>query len=357
MTTTIHPWAWWGWALGIAAAVSLSTNPLLGLMMGLAVTAVVVLRRSDDPWARSVAFYFVLAGFVLIMRLVFQIILGVPQGDAILFSLPQIPLPTWAAGVRIGGPVTAEALLATLYDTLRLALMLLCLGAANSLANPRRALRTVPAALYEASVAVVVALSVAPQLVESTQRVRRARRLRGGRETGWRAVLAVVTPVLADSIDRSLALAAGMEARGFGRTRGASGGPLLALATAASLAVAVFGGYLLLSGHTAVTWAVACLVVGGIATMACLHIAGRGLKVTRHRPDPWTRRDTALVSVGVLAVAATVWLAWVAPAVAHPSTLPLQWPGAHPAMLLALAGAVAPLALVPDPLATKGATT
>ena len=59
-----------------------------------------------------------------------------------------------------------------------LAVMLLCLGAANSLANPKQALRSVPAALYEASVAVVIALSVAPQLVESTQRVRRARRLR-----------------------------------------------------------------------------------------------------------------------------------------------------------------------------------
>lgn len=356
MTHAVHPWAWWGWALGIAAAVSLSTNPLLGLLMGLAVTAVVVLRRSNDPWARSVAFYFMLAGFVLVMRLVFQIVLGVPKGDTVLFALPQIPLPAWAAGVRIGGPVTAEALTATLYDTLRLALMLLCLGAANSLANPRRALRTVPAALYEASVAVVVALSVAPQLVESTQRVRRARRLRGGTETGWRAVLAVVIPVLTDAIDRSLALAAGMESRGFGRTRGATGGPLLALATAISLAVVVFGGYLLLSGHTAVGWAVACLVVGGGATMWCLKLAGRGLKVTRHRPDPWAARDTALVGVGVLAVVGTVWLAWVAPSVAHPPTLPLQWPDAHPAMLLALAGAIAPLFLVPDPIREQVAT-
>jgi energy-coupling factor transport system permease protein len=337
--------------------VSLSTNPLLGLLMGLSVTAVVVLRRGNDPWARSVAFYFALAGFVLVMRLVFQIVLGVPQGDTVLFSLPQIPLPAWAAGVRIGGPVTAEALAATLYDTLRLALMLLCLGAANSLANPRRALRTVPAALYEASVAVVVALSVAPQLVESTQRVRRARRLRGGRERGWRAVLAVVIPVLTDAIDRSLALAAGMESRGFGRTRGASGGPVLALATAASLSVTIFGGYLLLSGHAAVNWAVALLVIGVGATLWCLRQTGRGLRVTRHRPDPWTPLDTALVGLGALSVAGTVWLAWTAPSVANPPTLPLAWPGVHPAMLLALAGAIAPLLVVPDPLREQVATS
>lgn len=349
MKAAVHPWAWWGWALGVAGAVSLSTNPLLGLLMGLAVTAVIVLRRSQDPWARSVAFYFALAGFVLVMRLVFQILLGIPQGDTVLFALPQIPLPEWAAGVRIGGPVTAEALLATLYDTLRLALMLLCLGAANSLANPRRALRTVPAALYEASVAVTVALSVAPQLIESTQRVRRARRLRGGGERGWRAVTAVVVPVLADAIDRSLALAAGMEARGFGRTRGASGGPKLAIATAASLSVAVFGGFLLLSGYTRIALAVGCLVTGVVATMVCLRQAGRGLKVTRHRPDPWNPSDTALVAIGMLAVAGGVWLSVAAPGVAHPSTYPLQWPGFHPAMLVALASATAPLLLIPDP--------
>ena len=314
MNHTVHPWAWWGWALGVAAAVSLSTNPLLGLLMGLSVTAVVVLRRGNDPWARSVAFYFALAGFVLVMRLVFQIVLSA-QGDTVLFSLPQIPLPAWAAGVRIGGPVTAEALAATLYDTLRLALMLLCLGAANSLANPRRALRTVPAALYEASVAVVVALSVAPQLVESTQRVRRARRLRGGRERGWRAVLAVVIPVLTDAIDRSLALAAGMESRGFGRTRGASGGPVLALATAASLSVTIFGGYLLLSGHAAVNWAVALLVIGVGATLWCLRQTGRGLRVTRHRPDPWTPLTRPWSGSGPCPLRHGL-VAWTAPSVA-----------------------------------------
>lgn len=356
MSSSVHPWAWWGWALGVAGAVSLTTNPLLALLVGLAVTAVIVLRRSRDPWARSVAFYFILAGFVLGMRLLFQIVLGIPQGDTVLFTLPQIPLPEWAAGVRIGGPVTAEALLATLYDTLRLALMLLCLGAANSLANPRRALRNVPAALYEASVAVVVALSVAPQLVESTQRVRRARRLRGGSERGWQAVTAVVVPVLADAVDRSLALAAGMETRGFGRTRSATGGPALAIATAASLCVAVFGGFLLLSGHSAVGWAAAAMVLGTAGTLWCLRLTGRGLRVTRHRPDRWLPRDTALVSSGVLSVAGAMWLMWAAPLVANPPTIPLQWPGAHPAMLLAIAGAVAPLALTTDPLVPRRVT-
>ena len=58
------------------------------------------------------------------------------------------------------------------YDGLRLATMLICLGAANALANPRRLLRSMPPALHEVSTAVVVALSVFPQLAESVVRVR-----------------------------------------------------------------------------------------------------------------------------------------------------------------------------------------
>src|SRR5690606_7300553 len=108
--------------------------------------------------------------------------------------------------------------LATATDALRLGLILVAVGAANALANPKRPLRSVPTPLYDVSVAVVIALTVAPQLVESTLRVRRARRLRGGRTGGMRAVRAIAIPVLEDAVDRCLALAAAMEARGYGRT-------------------------------------------------------------------------------------------------------------------------------------------
>ena len=31
------------------------------------------------------------------------------QGNVVLFTLPQLPLPDWASGVKLGGEVTAEA--------------------------------------------------------------------------------------------------------------------------------------------------------------------------------------------------------------------------------------------------------
>ena len=53
----LHPVAWWVWALGLAAAASLTTNPLILLTLVGVATLVVMARRSDQPWARSFRLY------------------------------------------------------------------------------------------------------------------------------------------------------------------------------------------------------------------------------------------------------------------------------------------------------------
>lgn len=342
----MHPWAWWAWAVGLAFATSSTTNPLLLALVAGALVVVVGLRRGDAPWAGSLSAYLWLAGFILVMRLGFQLVMGIPFGTTVLFTLPQIPLPAWAAGIRLGGPVTAEAMLFALYDAIRLVVMLLCVGAANSLANPRRALRSVPAALYEASVAVVIALSVAPQLVESVQRVRRARRLRGNPGRGRRLLGSLVIPVLADAVDRSLALAAGMESRGFARTRGLPVRGTLAVMLASAM-VTLLGLFLLLG--SAWTWPGLGVLVAGVAGMVWgLRRTGARLRVTRYRPDPWGWRETAVTAAGALAAIGVTWLRWLDPATFLPAVDPLAWPVLTWPMLL-----VVGLCLVPVPLTAR----
>ena len=353
---SLHPLAWWGWAIGIAIAVNGTTNPLLLTTMALAMVIVVLLRRSDSPWARSVRAYLLLAAFVIAMRVFFQIVIGAPSGTTVLFVLPQVPLPDWAAGIRLGGPVTAEALTATVYEALRLAVLLLAIGAANALANPRQALRSVPAALYEASVAVVVALSVAPQLIESAQRVRRARRLRGDTARGLAAVGPIALSILGDAIDRSLSLAEGMEARGFART---AGRPITGTLTVmlVSVLVATMGGFLLLS--TDAGWLAASLLVAGVIGVGVgLRRAGARLSVTRYRPQPWRITETLVVASGVMVTIIVLGVggldpstlsaganALLQPAAFQPSTDPLVWPQLTGPMLVVLALVLAPLPL------------
>ena len=187
----------------MAAAASRTTNPILLLMIVAVVGFVVSARRTDAPWARGFRAYVYLGLLVIAIRVVFRVLLDAQYGGHTLFTLPEVPLPEAVAGIRLGGPVSAEGVLAAVYDGLRLATLLLCVGAANTLANPKRLLQSMPSALHEIGVAVTVALSVAPQLIESGQRVRRARRLRGEPGRRFHLVREVALPVMTmRSIDR-----------------------------------------------------------------------------------------------------------------------------------------------------------
>ena len=345
-----HPWAWWAWALGAATAVSLTRNLLLLVLVVAAVVAVVLARRTSAPWARSVGAYFVLALVVIGIRMFFQLTVGGLREGTVLFHLPEVQLPAWAAGISLGGPVTLEAVVFTISDAGRLAAMLICVGAANALANPRRALRSVPPALYELSVAVVIALAVAPQLIESGVRVRRARRLRGGASRGWRAVTAVIIPVLEDAIDRSLLLAAGMEARGYGRTHDQQrvGRGTTSLLVGALMLITL-GSYVLLGVPDAGRWGAAALALGVLATMVGLRRSGRRLAVTRYRPDPWGWPEALVIGCGLVAIAIAGWLSWTHPSAMRPPISPAAWPSLHPAMIALAAVVVLPALATPLP--------
>ncbi|NEB73787.1 energy-coupling factor transporter transmembrane protein EcfT, partial [Streptomyces sp. SID14478] len=216
-SNAVHPGAWWIWALGLGTAASRTTNPLLlALLVGVA-GYVVAARRTEAPWARSYGAFVKLALVVIGIRLLFATVLGSPiPGTHILATLPEVPLPDWAQGVRIGGRVTLEGLAFAFYDGLKLAALLICVGAANALASPSRLLKSLPGALYEAGVAVVVAMTFAPNLIADVRRLRAARRLRGRPDKGVRGLLQVGLPVLEGALERSVSLAAAMDARGYG---------------------------------------------------------------------------------------------------------------------------------------------
>ena len=344
------------WALGLATAASRTTNPLiLGLVIAVA-TLVVVARRGDAPWARSFRLYVWVGVFVVVMRVAFRVVFGGGSGGTVLVPLPTVGLPGGIADLTLFGPVTAEAVLGGFYDGLRLATMIICVGAANALANPKRLLKAVPGALSEVGTAVVVALSVFPQLAESVLRVRRARRLRGGAGTGLRAWRGIVVPVLEDALDRSLQLAAAMDSRGYGRA--AQVPPhsrlLAGTFTITGLVGVCIGIYGLLDGTAPTAVGAPMLALGLVLAAVGFRLAGRRVQRTHYRPDTWRAAEVVTAASGV-AVAAFLWLALAAsPADINPSLDPLAWPEVTTAAVLAvLVGAVPAVATPRTPLTAQ----
>ncbi|MEU6046907.1 energy-coupling factor transporter transmembrane component T [Streptomyces griseus] len=357
---TLHPVAWWIWALALATAVSRTNNPLL-LFLVLAVLGYVIsVRRTEAPWARGFTYYLYLALTVVAIRVVFRAVFatGITPNDHYLFSLPHIPTPDWYAGIQLGGPVSLEALLSAATDGLRLACMLCCIGAANTLANPKRALRVLPGALYELGVAVTVSISVAPQLVQSVQRVARARRLRAGRNKGLKALRGIVVPVLEDALERSLRLAAAMDSRGYGRAGSATRGSrrLTGVLMLLGMCGLCAGAYGLLDASAPTLLGLPALAAGSVLCLAGLRLGGRRVTRTTYRPDPWRFAEWAVASCGVLSAVLLFVNVGYDPAELNPSIYPLSWPTLPlvPAAAILLAGAAGFLAPPPGPSGSPG---
>ena len=347
----VHPGAWWLWAIGLAVAASRTTNPLLlGLIIAVA-GYVVAARRPQAPWSRSFAVFLRIGLIVIAIRMVFQAIVSAPIGTTVLVTLPSLTLPDLFAGVRLGGAITAESMLAAFYEGLRLATILACIGAANSLASPARLLKAAPAALYEFGVSLVVAVTFAPQLVADLDRIRSARRLRGRANAGIRGAAGAAVPVLEGALERSVNLAAAMDSRGYGRQ--AERSPQLRRMTTGALIIGliavIIGVYALLDASAPTYLGLPLLLVGVVIGLVGFTLAGRRTTRSRYRPDPWSGAEWLLTGCAVVTGASLLILGILGTPGLTPSVDPPVWPALPPLAVLAILVSALPAFLTPAP--------
>jgi len=345
----LHPGSWWLWALGLATAASRTTNPLL-LALIIAVAGVVVAaRRPNAPWARSYSSFLRLGLFIIAFRVLFGALFGASMGSTVLITLPSAALPAWAEGVRLGGDVTLETLVLAAYEGLRLATMLACLGAANSLASPSRLLKSLPGALYEAGIAVVVTLTFAPQVVADVSRVQTARRLRGRPDRGVRAIAGAAMPVFEGGLERAITLAAAMDSRGYGRrdsslTRTRHLGSAFVLSGLVGICIGIYG---LLDADTPAWLGLPIAALGVALGGVGLHLAGRHVTRTRYRPDVWALPEWLVAISGLVPAAALIYASAQGLISLDPSVVPLVWPALPVVPTLAILVALAPAIIAP----------
>lgn len=306
---------WWllGLALALAGSLANQTWQLLvvcAVSLGLAAAY----GPAANKW-HSIRLYLYLSGFIIVVRILFRVIftgngnslvLGRPEN--VLLNLPTVTFSVLGQSVHLLGPVTAATLNTAITDGLRLSAIVLGVAMANIVANPRKLLRSTPSALYEVATAAAVAISLAPQLVSSINRVRQARELRGGTPNGLGGLGGVVIPVLEDTIQRSLDLAASMDSRGFGRQGRMPKSAVITSRISSVLAILILGfaTYLLLTSGSS-PWIAMTLFGLGVALLALTFRVASVFKVrSRLAIENRTWRDYAVIAISVGLV---IWLA------------------------------------------------
>lgn len=216
---SLHPLTWWLWAIGLAISIIRFDSTIFTLCCVGVVAAVVFINRDDAPWGKSFNWTLKLSAWILFVRTVIGVVIGIPVPGTTLFTLPILSLPSWMPGIRIGGAVTSERVTSALTEGVLICAIIVIFGAAASLTSPHRLLRVLPVYIYEFGVAIVIATSVLPQLVTSITRIRQAQYLRGQSIKGLKSWKRVAVPLLEESLARSLDLAAAMDSRGYGASK------------------------------------------------------------------------------------------------------------------------------------------
>lgn len=212
----MHVLTWWICAALLSLLV-INQREIATSVLVIALAVAISLRwRGDSPWARALNISALFAVFTILFRILVAIFIGVGYGPEPLFTLPRVALPSWMAGLVIGGPVSTDRLVAAFTSALVLAAIIILVGAAQSLSSPRRILRSLPTPFYDFALVIVIATSLVPQFVVSAQRIRRAYEMRG---IAHPSLIQLATPVVEESLERTLTLAGSMDVRGFGATR------------------------------------------------------------------------------------------------------------------------------------------
>ncbi|MEO6398078.1 MAG: energy-coupling factor transporter transmembrane component T [Tepidiformaceae bacterium] len=301
----MHTIAWVAWVMLVMVVALTTTNPYhLGIVL-LSVLLVAVLAPKTATGVTSFRALLFFGASMLIISVAISVING-NYGSHELFTIPGPALPWWLGGLRLGGPVSAEGLVAALTRGMAILSVLLAFGVFNGAVSPHRVLRTAPAAVFQAGLIVTVGLTLLPSSIEDLRRIREMQALRGGRG-GLGQLPALVVPAVIGGLERSMRLAEAMEARGYGAAPASPRLPRLAGQLSAPLLLAAAGGWFYyepLRVPAAITGALGVVAFGWWMTSAA-H--------TRHTTaltaEPFSLLDRALAVASFVLAAATLGLA------------------------------------------------
>jgi energy-coupling factor transport system permease protein len=331
---------WLLWALAAATSVQLAPNPLYVALV-IAISALVVEGHAVEGPLRGAFPVLLLAGLAFAtLRLVLTAATTHGGGD-VLFTLPEATLPRLLGGFTVGGTVETEVVLRAAAEGWALVGILAAFGAFNAVVSHYELVLAAPRAFYEVGLAVTVALAFVPSTVAAVGAVREADRARtGGRVVRRGRLLRQVVPILETGMERAVALAESMDARGFGHqpaTRADAGAGWLSLGALVCLGAS----FVALVGRA--DGVAAVLAVTGVAgVIGAVALTSRASNRVRYRRRRLTAADWALGGAAWVAPAALVVLAATDDATLVWPAERLALPGLNVVAVVALAALAIP---------------
>lgn len=320
--------AWTGWVTLVMAASLTTSNPLYLAIVLLCVVLTGVLAPKTETGVAGFQSLLVVGLTLLAFSIGIAVING-SYGEHTLFTTPSPELPWWLGGLALGGPVTAEGLLAAAIRGTTILAILLAFATFNGAVSPHRMLRLTPAALFHAGLVVTIGLTLLPSSIEDVRRIREMQALRG-RRTGLRQLPALAAPAVLGGLERSMRLAEAMEARGYAAS---PQGPLWGRAAGVAAAPALLSAAGLWFYYDQMRPAAALAAAFGVACLAGWWVAAaRRRKTTRLRREPVPRieRVGALLSFGAaIALVANGMGGWLD--MGYNPFAGLAWPQFEPA--------------------------
>ncbi|HUP70694.1 MAG TPA: hypothetical protein VM142_12895 [Acidimicrobiales bacterium] len=349
MTTPqpLHAVAWLVWALAAAASLELAPSPLYVALVVAVAAVVVSVHGQDTPVARTSFSVLLVFGVLFALLRIVLTTLTTHAGSDVLFTLPHVDLPRVLGGFQLGGTVELPVLLQASAEAFVVVGVMAVFGAFNAVVSHHELVQSAPRAFYEAGLVVTVAVAFVPSTIATVHRVGEADLARtGGRVVRRGRLLRRALPVLESGLERSLALAESMDARGFGHV-GSTGADRLSGALSLVALLGLAGAFVALVGRAGEV-AVAMGAAGAVSLAAAVAVASRQSRRVRYRPRRMKGDDWAVAGVCLLAPAGLALMALAGDDSLVWSASPLRLPALNVSAVLALAALVAPAVCRPE---------
>jgi energy-coupling factor transport system permease protein len=330
---------WLAWAVAAAATVELAPNPLyVALVVGIA-AVVVQAHAGDSPLARAFPAIVALGAGFGVMRLVLTAA-TVHGSGTVLFTTPSLSLPRLLGGFTVGGPVNLAVVVQAAAQAWVIVGVMAVFGAFNAVVSHYDLVRAAPRAFYELGLILMVALAFVPSTVGAVHAVREADRARTGGQVVRRGrLLRLIVPILETGMERAIALAESMDARGFARQPLSASERAAGWCTLGAL-MALGAGFVALVGQ-ARALAAALEVAGALALVVAVVLASRRRR-PRYRPRPMSALDRSVAAISAAAPVAVALLALAGDSTLTWTTFPLRLPGFDPQVAMAVLALAAP---------------